>query len=257
MAADDPPLIDVRQLLPPDTPSGAHLLRRPMRYYHYGLGHSDHGWGCGYRTVQTILSWLSPEPAPPISALQGILKRTHAYSGERGWIGVPDAVIILDDLHGCQAKIISLASGAEGGAHLSELAAHFDAGGGPVMVGGGGDAYSKTVVGVSPSPPGALLILDPHYAGTESLHFRSQPLEAGLDIPDTSRQALWSGGWVAWRPLSVLRHDSFYNLALPLALQPTTDQPSSATRTGAPQAAGGGGCDATDWGSLIEVVGEG
>jgi len=178
---------------------------------------------------------------------------------------VPDAVIILDELHAyvpeydhsCQAKIISLASGAEGGAHLSELAAHFDAGGGPVMVGGGGDAYSKTVVGVSPSPPGALLILDPHYAGTESLHFRSQPLEAGLDIPDTSRQALWSGGWVAWRPLSVLRHDSFYNLALPLALQPTTDQPSSATRTGAPQAAGGGGCDATDWGSLVEVVGEG
>ena len=90
MAADDPPLIDVRQLLPPDTPSGAHLLRRPMRYYHYGLGHSDHGWGCGYRTVQTILSWLSPEPAPPISALQGILKRTHAYSGERG---------ILEELH--------------------------------------------------------------------------------------------------------------------------------------------------------------
>jgi hypothetical protein len=93
MAADDPPLIDVRQLLPPDTPSGAHLLRRPMRYYHYGLGHSDHGWGCGYRTVQTILSWLSAEPAPPISALQGILKRTHAYSGERGWIGGQDHLV--------------------------------------------------------------------------------------------------------------------------------------------------------------------
>ena len=256
MAADVPPLLDVRELLPLDTPPGAHLLRRPMRYYHYGLGHSDHGWGCGYRTVQTILSWLSAEPAPPISTLQGTLKRTHAFSGERGWIGVPDAVIILDELHGCQAKIISLASGAEAGAHLSELAAHFDADGGPVMVGGGGDVYSKTVVGVSTSPPGALLILDPHYAGTASLNIRPQPLEAGLDVPDTSRQALWSGGWIAWRPLSVLRHDSFYNLALPLALQPT-DQPSSATRTEAAQAAGGGGCDATDWGSLIEVVGEG
>ena len=169
---------------------------------------------------------------------------------------MPDAVIILDELHGCQAKILSLASGAEAGAHLSELAAHFDADGGPVMVGGGGDVYSKTVVGVSTSPPGALLILDPHYAGTASLNIRPQPLEAGLDVPDTSRQALWSGGWVAWRPLSVLRHDSFYNLALPLALQPT-DQPSSATRTEAAQAADGGGRDATDWGSLIEVVGEG
>ena len=256
MAADVPPLLDVRQLLPPDTPPGAHLLRRPVRYYHYGLGHSDHGWGCGYRTVQAILSWLSAEPAPTISALQDTLKRTHAYPGERGWIGVPDAVIILDELHGCQAKIISLASGAEAGAHLSELAVHFDAGGGPVMVGGGGDVYSKTVVGVSTSPPGALLILDPHYVGTASLNIRPQPLEAGLDVPDTSRQALWSGGWVAWRPLSVLRHDSFYNLALPLALQPT-DQPSSATRTEAAQAADGGGRDATDWGSLIEVVGEG
>ena len=227
-----------------------------MRYYHYGLGHCDHGWGCGYRTVQTILSWLSAEPAPTISALQDILERAHACPGERGWIGVPDAVIILDELHGCQAKIISLASGAEAGAHLLELAAHFDAGGGPVAVGGGGDVYSKTVVGVIPSPPGALLILDPHYAGTESLHIRPHSLEAALEASDTSRQALWCGGWVAWRPLSVLRHDSFYNLALPLALQPA-DHPSSATRTEASQAAAGGVCDEMDWGSLIEVVGEG
>ena len=198
--AADPPLLDVRQLLPPDTPPGSHLLRRPMRYYHYGLGHSDHGWGCGYRTVQTILSWLSAEPAPPIKALQDTLKRTHAFSGDRGWIGVPDAVIILDELHGCQARILSLASGAEAAAHLSELAAHFDAGGGPIMIGGGGDVYSKTVVGVSPSAPGALLILDPHYAGTESLNIRPQPLEAGLDVADTSRQALWRGGGCAATP---------------------------------------------------------
>ena len=62
-----PPLIDVRQLLPPDSPADLHLLQRPARYYHYGLGHADHGWGCGYRTVQSILSWLSAEPAPSIS----------------------------------------------------------------------------------------------------------------------------------------------------------------------------------------------
>ena len=253
MAADDPPLLDVRQLLPPDTPPGAHLLLRPMRYYHYGLGHSDHGWGCGYRTVQTIISWLSAEPAPSISALQDILKGTHAFMGERGWIGVPDAVVVLDELHGCRAKIISLASGAEAGTHLSELAAHFDAGGGPVMVGGGGDVYSKTVVGVSLAPPGSLLILDPHYSGTDSLRIRPHSLEAAPHLySDAPRRALWSGGWVAWKPLSVLRQDSFYNLALPLA-----PQPGASARTEAAQAAGGGECDATDWASLIEVVGEG
>jgi hypothetical protein len=149
-----PPLIDVRQLLPPDSPADLHLLQRPARYYHYGLGHADHGWGCGYRTVQSILSWLSAEPAPSISAMQDLLKRAHAFQGERGWIGVQEAVILLDELHDCQTKVLPLASGAEAGAHLAELAAHFDGGGGPIMVGGGGDVYSKTVVGVSTAAAG-------------------------------------------------------------------------------------------------------
>ena len=81
--------------------------------------------------------------------MQDLLKRTHAFQGERGWIGVQEAVILLDELHDCQTKVLPLASGAEAGAHLAELAAHFDGGGGPIMVGGGGDVYSKTVVGVS------------------------------------------------------------------------------------------------------------
>lgn len=90
----------------------------------------------------------------------------------------------------------------------------------------------------------ALLILDPHYSGG-----------AGLDAAesDASRRALWGGGWVSWKPLSALRQDSFYNLALPRP-------PAQAGAASAPQtspAGGGGGGSATDWESLIEVVEQG
>ena len=30
-----------------------------LRYYHYGCdGHNDREWGCGYRTLQSLLSWV-------------------------------------------------------------------------------------------------------------------------------------------------------------------------------------------------------
>lgn len=118
---------------PPDASNATvHAVRGPLRYYHYGLdGVRNHGWGCGYRTVQTMLSWLQPdEPPPDISTIQRLLKHAqpNAYPGETGWIGVADAVIILDVLHRAPMRVRRLASGREAAALLPELAAHFDAG---------------------------------------------------------------------------------------------------------------------------------
>ena len=56
-------LRDVHTLL---TPAGSeYILTERLRlfvkgsyeYYHYGQGANDHGWGCAYRSAQTIFSW--------------------------------------------------------------------------------------------------------------------------------------------------------------------------------------------------------
>ena len=131
----------------PATTPAPTLVRGPFRYFHYACdAFNDTGWGCGFRTVQTILSWLSPENVPSIPELQGLLG--HATDGS-SWIGVQDAVVILDELADSRVKVLTLASGRDAAAHLAALEAHFDAGGGPCMIGGGTDVYSKTVVGVS------------------------------------------------------------------------------------------------------------
>lgn len=70
MAWPSPPWVDVAKHRPP-LPRGADasevgvsvvdvsLLRGACRVYHYGCdGVRDHGWGCGYRTLQTIVSWF-------------------------------------------------------------------------------------------------------------------------------------------------------------------------------------------------------
>ena len=134
------------------------------------------------------------------------------------------------------------------------------------MVGGGGDVYSKTVVGVAlPAvasarggcggrlDEGALLIWDPHYSGHAT---------ATSDQLEVSRRELWDGGWLAWRPLSeALSAHSFYNVAMvrraagasAAAQQPEQqrqeDQQSPRRQL---QAAEAPPSDA--WASLIEVV---
>ena len=44
----------------PDNSSEVTLCRGDYEYWHYGRdGFDDRGWGCGYRTLQTICSWIS------------------------------------------------------------------------------------------------------------------------------------------------------------------------------------------------------
>ena len=178
-----------------------------IRFYHYSCdGFDDSGWGCGYRSVQTILSWIAPAvPVPSIPTLQRSLGH---MMGATSWIGVQEAVVLLDVMHGACVQVLPLRTGFELGNHFDLLVAHFASSGGPVMIGGGADVYSKTVIGArSPtaSDEGALLILDPHYIG---------PSAVAHDV-----HALRDGGWANWKPLSaVMRADSFYNIALPRPL---------------------------------------
>lgn len=215
-----PPLMVVTDFagVAPSALAGVHLCTGRLRYYHYGAdGADDRGWGCGYRTVQTMLSWLSESAPPSLPELQSVLKANGVGVGGSAWIGVQEAVILLDVLHSAVVEVLPLSSGGELLQHLPRLSQHFDGGGGPVMIGGGTDVYSKTLVGVRHSRDGPeaaeLLILDPHYFGCEAI--------------EGDVAALNAGGWAAWKPASVLMARSFYNLALPRAPPPETERIAS------------------------------
>ena len=201
-------LRDVASLLPTELSlRRAHLVSGRLRYCHYLCdGFDDSGWGCGFRSVQTILSWLDPAPPPSIAECQAVLAAVQpaAYAGARGWIGVADAVVLLDHYQNAQTTVLELPNGQAMARHTPALAAHFEAGGGPAMIGGGGDVYSKTIVGVRLGVPSAdplddeLLVWDPHFVGAD---------------PATAAE---TGGAVAWRTVrELLRGSSFYNVALP------------------------------------------
>ncbi|MBN3318057.1 UFSP1 protease, partial [Atractosteus spatula] len=190
------------------------LIRGPCRYFHYGCdGHDDRGWGCGYRTLQTLSSWVclngaagpgSSTAAPPSlpeiqRALVAMGDKPASFLGSRDWIGACEAAMLLDHLHDVPCRVLHVRPGPELRDVPGQLHGHFRAHGSPVMMGGDQDNASKGVLGVCDGKRGSyLLVLDPHYYG------------AALDGPAAQR-----GGWVAWRGLGSLDSGSFYNLCLP------------------------------------------
>uniref|UniRef100_A0A672GVL1 Ufm1-specific protease 1-like n=1 Tax=Salarias fasciatus TaxID=181472 RepID=A0A672GVL1_SALFA len=188
-------------------------------YFHYGCdGQDDRGWGCGYRTVQTLSSWLRMNgfpargPAPTLPRIQQALvsmqDKPDSFRGSRDWIGTFEASLVLDFIHDVPCKLVHVRGGA---AELERVAAeelhrHFHVHGSPVMMGGDRDNSSKGIVGVCTGAGGShLLVVDPHYYGG--------PPE---------RAELQRRGWVAWRRVSSLDQDSFYNLCMPQTARKST-----------------------------------
>ncbi|KAM6949130.1 ufm1-specific protease 1 [Aplochiton taeniatus] len=185
-------------------------------YFHYGCdGQDDRGWGCGYRTLQTMASWLcsgwSPpkgtecRPPPSLPEIQRALvtmgDKPDSFSGSREWIGTFEASLVLDYFYDFPCKMVHVRGG---GVELEQVAVeelhrHFQRHGCPVMMGGDRDNSSKGILGVCTGDGGSyLLVMDPHYYGS--------PM---------GRIALQDKGWVAWKQVSSLDQSSFYNLCLP------------------------------------------
>ncbi|XP_062849381.1 inactive Ufm1-specific protease 1 [Trichomycterus rosablanca] len=183
-------------------------------YYHYICdGQDDRGWGCGYRTVQTICSWIcanrsttsgKSKQAPSLEEIQQALvavgDKPRSFLGSREWIGTYEASVVIDQLFDVPCRLVHARSGGtELELEVQKLHAHFLARGSPVMMGGDRDNSSKGILGVCTGKESTyLLVMDPHYYG-----------------PVLDREVLQKKGWVAWKPVRSLDQSSFYNLCLP------------------------------------------
>ncbi|XP_032438475.1 ufm1-specific protease 1 [Xiphophorus hellerii] len=196
-------------------PAKCSLVKGDYLYFHYGCdGQNDRGWGCGYRTIQTMASWIylnrSPVQnqnriAPSLPQIQQALvtmgDKPGSFSGSREWIGTFEASLVLDYFCDVPCKVVHVRGG---GAELEQVAAeelhqHFEKHGSPVMMGGDRDNSSKGILGVCSGDKGSyLLVVDPHYYGRQ-----------------LEKTELQKRGWVAWKRVSSLDQSSFYNLCLP------------------------------------------
>ncbi|GMH16749.1 hypothetical protein Nepgr_018590 [Nepenthes gracilis] len=209
-------LRDVHTGIPSSGVSGGlvSLIQGSYVYYHYlQEGFDDSGWGCAYRSLQTIISWFRlqhytsvdvPSHREIQEALVDIGDKDPSFIGSREWIGAIELSFVLDKLLGVTCKVINVRSGAELPEKCRELALHFENQGTPIMIGGGVLAY--TLLGVDYNEltgECAFLILDPHYTGGDDL------------------KKIVNGGWCGWKRAvdskgrSFFLHSKFYNLLLP------------------------------------------
>ncbi|XP_047314479.1 probable Ufm1-specific protease [Impatiens glandulifera] len=209
-------LKDVHLGIPASGVSGGlvSLVQGSYDYHHYLQdGIDDSGWGCAYRSLQTIISWFKlqhytsvdvPSHREIQQTLVEIGDKESSFTGSREWIGAIELSFVLDKLLDVSCKVMNVRSGSELPEKCRELALHFENQGTPVMIGGGVLAY--TLLGVDyndVSGDCAFLILDPHYTGNDDL------------------KKIVNGGWCGWKKAvdnkgkHFFLHDKFYNLLLP------------------------------------------
>lgn len=185
-----------------------HLVDGCYSYHHYMQDRfDDNGWGCAYRSLQTIVSWFrhqgyTDKDVPSHRQIQETLveigDKPKKFVGSRLWIGSIEVSNVLSQQLGITSKIMTLSRGSEMESRGRELAYHFDTVGTPIMIGGG--VLAHTIIGVCFSEitgETRFLILDPHYTGTEDL------------------KTIQSKGWCGWKDLGFWDNNAFYNLCVP------------------------------------------
>ena len=177
-------------------------------YHHYMQDNfDDNGWGCAYRSLQTIISWFRLQgyteiPIPSHCKIQQCLvdigDKPSTFIGSKQWIGSTEISFVLQTFLNIDVKILCASSGEEMSALIPQLVNHFDTQGTPIMIGGG--VLAHTILGVSydeSSGEGKFLILDPHYTGIDHL------------------PTIINKGWCGWKTKDFWKKDAFYNMCLP------------------------------------------
>ena len=105
---------------------------------------SSQGWGCAYRSLQTIASWFhhqgyTSKPVPSHKEIQQALvdlqDKSEEFVGSRQWIGSFEVSMCLEHLLSVTSKIMFVSSGAEMRSKGRDLLHHFQTQGTPVMIG--------------------------------------------------------------------------------------------------------------------------
>ncbi|RZC36766.1 ufm1-specific protease 2 [Asbolus verrucosus] len=195
-------------LKPSDNGGKISLIKGKYSYYHYCQNKmDDNGWGCAYRSLQTLASWFklqgyTDKDVPTFSDIQKCLvdigDKPENFVGSKQWIGSTEVGFVLNTLLGITSKILYVSSGEEMATKGPELVSHFENHGSPVMIGGG--VLAHTILGVdynSQSGNLKFLILDPHYTGNEDLH------------------TVQSKGWCGWKSVDFWDKTAYYNMCLP------------------------------------------
>ncbi|XP_057699543.1 ufm1-specific protease 2 isoform X2 [Corythoichthys intestinalis] len=185
-----------------------YLVQGLYSYHHYMQDRmDDNGWGCAYRSLQTICSWFQQqgyvERAVPThkeiqQALVDVGDKQASFVGSRQWIGSFEVHAVLNQLLEVTSKILFVSQGSEMASKGRELANHFLYEGTPVMIGGG--VLAHTILGVAWSETTGqirFLILDPHYTGSEDL------------------QVITEKGWCGWKGPEFWDQTAYYNMCLP------------------------------------------
>ncbi|KAM9857447.1 ufm1-specific protease 2 [Aulostomus maculatus] len=185
-----------------------YLVQGVYSYHHYMQDRmDDNGWGCAYRSLQTICSWFQQqgyvERSVPThkeiqQALVDVGDKQASFVGSRQWIGSIEVQAVLSQLLDVTSKIMFVSQGSELVSKGRELANHFLSVGTPVMIGGG--VLAHTILGVAWSETTGhirFLILDPHYTGAEDL------------------QVITDKGWCGWKGPEFWDQTAYYNLCLP------------------------------------------
>lgn len=203
---------------------GAKTLLTTGKYdfYHYRVdGYKDDGWGCAYRSLQTILSWFQHEglmtaSMPSLRDIQQILSTMdpdkagrRGFVGSSEWIGSFEIMLVLQHyIPGLECTIKRLESATEldtdpviQGLFLDHFSRERAA---PVMI--GGSSYAHTILGVHmnlETTEAQYLILDPHYSANP-----------------TNMKTAVNKGFVGWKEASKFFEASkWYNVCIPRAEQ--------------------------------------
>lgn len=204
-------LVNVHCNIKKDIPqySKQFTVKGDYEYYHYLQDNiNDKGWGCAYRSLQTLFSWFCLNgfnklvPVPSILDIQKTLVKVGDKDakliGSDDWIGAFEVSIVLNELLGIESQIIYVSSGADLTNKGRELAYHFETNGTPVMIGGG--VYAYTILGVEYDRVKGdclFLILDPHYQGDDDI------------------KTIINKGWCEWKTAALFEKGNFYNMCLP------------------------------------------
>lgn len=177
-------------------------------YHHYMQDKfNDSGWGCAYRSLQTLCSWFlhngyTDKAAPSHQQIQQTLvdmgDKPAKFVNSKQWIGSVEVSWVLERYLGVSSRIQFVSSGEEMSMQGGMLQHHFQSQGTPVMIGGG--VLAHTILGVKYDDitgDTQFLILDPHYTGKDTL------------------ETVVKDGWCGWKKCSFWDQTAHYNMCLP------------------------------------------